>query len=259
MDLSTAFHHLVRELVVGVGDDDLYGRGLEALDAAQTPLEAASHGHRLIGILEKAHLDPLLLRLLRDAHQATWFSLAGQHIVQTHRGTRPGSPIADAVFHILMSDIAADLRSWLLCQDDYIRLLDRLRLPPIMVIWSDDLAVPLISASASGLVESVTSAMRETTQLFRARGVKVNFAPGKTSAVLTFAGKDAPALRRAHLLGTSPGVAVAAGEGRTAWLCFTSSYKHLVRCSPPTIRWNLNCDNESEWHELHSAKPHGWS
>ena len=158
-----------------------------------------------------------------------------------------------------MSDIAADLRSWLLCQDDYIRLLDRLRLPSIMVIWSDDLAVPLISASASGLVESVTSAMRETTQLFRARGVKVNFAPGKTSAVLTFAGKDAPALRRAHLLGTSPGVAVAAGEGRTAWLCFTSSYKHLVRCSPPTIRWNLNCDNESEWHELHSAKPHGWS
>ena len=71
VDLSTAFHHLVRELVVGVGDDDLYGRGLEALDAAQTPLEAASHGHRLIGILEKAHLDPLLLRLLRDAHQAT--------------------------------------------------------------------------------------------------------------------------------------------------------------------------------------------
>ena len=98
VDLSTAFHHLVRELVTGVGSDDSFADVLAALRASGDPFEAGRQGHRLIGILETKHLDPLLLRLLRDVHSSTWYSLAGTDVTQTLRGTRPGSPLADAVF-----------------------------------------------------------------------------------------------------------------------------------------------------------------
>ena len=229
VDLSTAFHHLVRELVTGITSEMEFQGILHALHHSGTPLDASLHGSALIGLLAAQGVDPLLLRLLRDIHAHTWFVLAGnsQRLVQTKRGTRPGSPLADAIFHVLMASIAGDLREWLSQQTDLVRLMASLQLQPVMVIWSDDLAIPLATTTARSLLPRLADLAAEVTRQFKRRGFTVNFAPGKTSAVVSFVGKEAPELRRQHLLGPNAGISIVVDAEQTSWLCFTNVYKHL--------------------------------
>ena len=227
VDLATAFHHLIRQLVTGIGAPADWKVVLTKLQTAKTPLEASATGHQLIGILDKLNIDPTLARLLRDIHESTWYSLTGRELVHTFRGTRPGSPLADAVFHLLMTEVATELRGWL-CQHPQLRdAFQRLGIDPVFIIWSDDFAIPVATDEAESLVALVVELTQQIHSLFAARGFTVNFDAGKTSAVLTFVGSGAPEMRRMHLLGDRPGVDVDLANGTTAWLHFTMKYKHL--------------------------------
>ena len=227
VDLATAFHHLVRQLVVGTGADDEVRTVLASLSQSHSAQEAGELGSNLIGTLESMNIDPLLLRLLRDVHLGTWYSLTGVTLTQTHRGTRPGSPLADAVFHILMGDIAGSLRKWINQQTEYVELLARLDIDPMMVIWSDDLAIPWATSTAEALPPAIEKLAAEIDRQFRSRGFTINYAKGKTSVVLSLLGSGAPDLRRQLLLGIQPGMEICLAEGRKQWLHFVTSYKHL--------------------------------
>ena len=50
LDLTSAFHHLVRELVLGVAYEADINRIIQDLHEAGHPLEARSHGQRLIAL-----------------------------------------------------------------------------------------------------------------------------------------------------------------------------------------------------------------
>lgn len=227
VDLATAFHHLVRQLVTGIGAPADWEVVLMRLKAAKSPLAASQAGNQLIGVLGKLNIDPMLARLLRDIHESTWYSLSGTDLMHTFRGTRPGSPLADAVFHLLMTEVAEELREWLRNHSCIWEVFQRLELDPVFVIWSDDFAVPVASTTASALVEIVVDLTKKIQCLFTARGFTVNFEHGKTGAVLTFVGQGAPEMRREHLLGDRPGVAIEFSDGRTEWLHFGMKYKHL--------------------------------
>lgn len=77
VDLATAFHHLIRQLVTGIGSSTEWQEVLHRLSEANTPVHAGQEGEQLIGVLERLHIDPLLTRLLRDVHESTWYSLSG--------------------------------------------------------------------------------------------------------------------------------------------------------------------------------------
>eukprot|EP00435_Cladocopium_sp_Y103_P063786 s1267_g25.t1 len=181
---------------------------------------------QFIGILEALSLDPLLLRFLRAAHSSTWFTLTGNEIIHTHRGTRPGSPIADAIFHVLMSEIAKDIRSWYHQQDAYMEVLRQLTLDPVFIVWSD-FALPLAVHNADTLVPAIHDFMSMIHQQFSRRGFLLNYSKGKTAAVLTFVGQGAPAMRKEHLLTSCPGIEVHQADGTKSWLHFSVSYRHL--------------------------------
>ena len=162
-----------------------------------------------------------------EIHESTWYSLSGTDLVHTFRGTRPGSPLADAVFHLLITEVAGELRHWLQKHPQLSEVFQRLKLDPVFVIWSDDFAIPVATTTATTLVETVVDLTKQIQHLFAARGFTVNFEHGKTSAVITFVGQDAPEMRREHLLCDRPGVAIEFFDGRTEWLHFDVKYKHL--------------------------------
>ena len=56
------------------------------------------------------------------------------------------------IFHLLTGDIARDLRGWIARQDEYIRILQNLHLDLVLLIWSDDVAVPWAVHRAEDLV-----------------------------------------------------------------------------------------------------------
>ena len=69
--------------------------------------------------------------------------------------------------------------------------------------------------------------MAEVHRIFSRKGFVLNYAKGKSSAVLTFVGKDAPRLRQERLLCPDPGTAVAIDQNTAHWLPFVTHYKHL--------------------------------
>eukprot|EP00435_Cladocopium_sp_Y103_P002383 s5733_g1.t1 len=227
VDLATAFHHLLRQQVTGVGRQEDVQQVLQRLHEANNPASACFEGARLIGVLEQQGLEPVLLRLLRDVHDGTWYSLTGRDLVQTFRGTRPGSPLADAIFRVLMSDVAQELRQWIQQQEAYMAILQSLSLEPIFVVWANDFAVPWATSTSEALVPAVEALMKEVHKLFARRGFTINFAPGKTCAVMTFLGPGAPDLRRSYLLCSNPGIEIALHDGTCQQLHFVAKYKHL--------------------------------
>ena len=227
VDLATAFHHLVKQLVTGIAAKDDWQCVLDTLYTAGTPLEASQAGANLVSVLDKLNIDPVLGRLLKDIHASTWYTLTGGDLVKTMRGTRPGSPLADAIFHLLMTEIANELRQWISQQPYLYEAFTRMGLDPVFVIWSDDFAIPVATPTADALVDSVVELTKHIHGLFAARGFTVNFDAGKTSAVLTFVGHRAPEMRKAHLLTPKPDVEIELIEGRQIWLHFSMKYKHL--------------------------------
>ena len=155
VDLATAFHHLIRQLVTGIGSSADWEVVLANLKAAKTPLEASARGQQLVGLLSQLQIDPILARLLRDIHEGTWYSLTGHDLVHTFRGTRPGSPLADAIFHLLMTEVATELRGWLNQHPKLRKAFHCLGLDPIFIIWSDDFAIPVATVESAMLVDLV--------------------------------------------------------------------------------------------------------
>ena len=192
--------------------------------------------------MDKLNIDPVLGRLLKDIHASTWYTLTGGDLVKTMRGTRPGSPLADAIFHLLMTEIANELRQWISQQPYLYEAFTRMGLDPVFVIWSDDFAIPVATPTADALVDSVVELTKHIHGLFAARGFTVNFDAGKTSAVLTFVGHRAPEMRKAHLLTPKPGVEIELIEGRQIWLHFSMKYKQAPFFRP-AIPSSLNFVN----------------
>ena len=227
LDLASAFHHLVRELVLGVACEKDFETIITTLQHAGHPIEAGHEGHELVSVLERLGCDQRLLRLLRDVHTDTWFTVTQQEVIRTTRGTRPGSPLADAVFHVVMAHIMTSVRNWLFQIAEFQELLQQWGLPTLTVVWADDVAIPLASASAVGLLPLVRALVRFVDEQFAKHGFTVNYDLNKTNVVVSFQGPDAPALRREFLLIDRPGMDCEVGSNKPVWLHFKNTYKHL--------------------------------
>ena len=123
-------------------------------------------------------------------------------MLHTKRGTRPGSPIADVIFHVVMVEIVHQVDQWVLDQPLLQDAFGCLGLDMRSIVWSDDLAIPLATKAASDLVPLVRKLMVFLYDLFGSYGFALNMDAGKTSAVLTFRGPQAPELRKSFQLQT---------------------------------------------------------
>ena len=162
LDLRSAFHHLIRETIFGNGADTLdvldrclqdTGFDVDAMKAEYATLSA--------DFLQD--VDPLTQQLLRDAHCNTWFTVA-QHdqTYCTHRGSRPGSPLADLAFNAMMSGLIRDLQQDLDALSPLQAAFSVLELRAPLVAWVDDLAIPLVACDADAIEGIVQQAMQCT-------------------------------------------------------------------------------------------------
>ena len=217
LDIKSAFHSMVREVLFDM-QMPLPERLREVLIAAGCdPDEVTRH----CSSSEFADLmTPTLTRLMRDAHSHTWFTLASSDEVHhTHRGSRPGSPLADAAYNALMTAVLRDIQAILdvhpvLCQANQL-----CGLKPGIVAWVDDLALPLVVPSADALMPVIQNLMPEIDAVCRGYGLVLKLQRHKTEAVLAFRGAHAAQQRRS-CFGTQQGV-----------LCMTLPQGSL-RCVP---------------------------
>ena len=109
-DVHAAFYSLLRQTIIGSETQDqaiayvLHHTGFEDGKIQRTIARAANHKATLA-------LSHHLQALLRDLLTNTYFTLDGvQHCCLTTRGTRPGDPIADLLYNVVMTSILIDYR-----------------------------------------------------------------------------------------------------------------------------------------------------
>ena len=227
LDLATAFHKLLRELVTGPADPedvatliaDLAQQGFNAADVRDT--------FEMDSVLERLQMPAHLASLLRDIHCQTWYSLGDpSRLAVTLKGTRPGSPLADAVFHLLMSDVLQEFSLWVQHQTDFVSLMEELEIPAEPIVWSDDIAIVWATRDCRQLPIMIRAIVEQWDAILSRRGFALNLARGKTSVVATFRGAGAPEMRQQFQFGADPGDDVMI-RGQPARLCYVPHYKHL--------------------------------
>ena len=144
----------------------------------------------------------------------------------TLKGTRPGSSLADAVFHLLMHDMLAEFQHWASQQAEFQQILAEAELTADPVVWSDDIAIVWAVRDGRDLPGMMRSIISAWDAIFSKRGFALNMSRGKTSVVATFRGKHAPQLRRDFQLGEDPGDEFEL-RGEKTKLYYVSHYRHL--------------------------------
>ena len=195
VDVRSAFHCLLREHAFGT-------RGTfpprllailqsEALDVHALADSIPRHASRFL-----EHASPGLARAVQDARQDTWYVLPNtDSCFATTRGSRPGSPLADIAFNILMSSLLEEIETLIREHDFVSGVWDKLQLPSPVVAWMDDVAFPISVTDASQLDPAIEQLLPRIKAIFESFGLQLNMAAKKTEVVCQYRGRSSPQLR----------------------------------------------------------------
>ena len=229
LDGTNAFYAVVRS--------HLFSGDMQALQAHLDKLPVESEVKRRIcdavgdqGALDRAGIPLGSQHLLRTAFRRTWFSTdpACDTVQFTHRGTTPGSPLADILYQFVSETavrclhqqlVEEGLAAQLLCSSGVCHALPQ--------SWLDDLALLLGAPDAVTAPKVVARAASLAAQYLAVTGVEMNFAPGKSECVLVLGGAGSAQVRQeVFVRGQGRLVVSVAGRGEQALRC-VAAYTHL--------------------------------
>ena len=227
VDLQAAYHSLVRQLITGRFDGDEHGMELVRNTLKKANLNPSQVDAWLSegGMAQRTAMPEGLQAMLQELNCDTWAGLQGR-VVRTHKGSRPGSPLADALFHCVMSDIVIQLQGHLDKFSSMQRALQVLPIPVDPIVWADDLAVGLITNTNEELNDLIPTAMTMIKSVFNQRGMIVNFGKSKTEALPTYVGLGARHCREEMLRMQDPGWTFKDSQG-DHFLRLQARYRHL--------------------------------
>lgn len=182
-DLKAAFYTVAKPFLTADGRDreqvvELFKIMKLPPDALADFVEAIEEG--ILVPQNQGHLQSIIGAMLKH----TWAKAPGApDFLLPQTGSRPGDPLADALFGFLMSKALKRI-------DDRCRAEDLIQDACSAVAWVDD-AVFQLRGSAANIVEKTRSIARILHEEMTRIGMKLNYGTGKTEVVLTFAGKKA--------------------------------------------------------------------
>ena len=219
-DLKSAFYRAQRSTVVG----DKLGYGEDCLDedvAVSTLGKEAA-----LDTLEVPHN---LQATIQELFSGTWNSVKvpcphDQPLMQSTRGTRPGDPVADLTFTCVMQTILTQfLNEAQILLPTFPGPDGDIAVPPIT--WVDDIAIFVESEQAEQIPVLIEKVVQLMFKHCRAYGLDLNFAPGKTEALLRLHGRNSTQLRKT--LFQEKFIQIEGSPGDKIALSAASHYTHL--------------------------------
>jgi hypothetical protein len=193
-DVRAAFHSMLREHAFGGAS--LPPRLCEVLDAAGFDIDQLQRDVGCHGASFQQHPNLCLQRAVQDAHSSTWYVVDGHaECHQTHRGSRPGSPLADIAYNITMTNVLRSIEAVLWQNTELCHAAAQLPIFPPLTTWVDDLAIPVPSVSAAALDEQVLFVLKAVDDTVKAYGLELNMQKGKTELVCQYRGAKSTACR----------------------------------------------------------------
>ena len=126
-----------------------------------------------------------------------------------------------------MLDVIVELNTWIQDQDPYQCILKELDITFDTVVWSDDLAIPWCTRQAEDIIPALKTLLSKVHQCFERKGLQLNLAKQKTSAVVSFRGPGARALREHYYLHAHGGEVCEFNDSSQELLHIVPMYKHL--------------------------------
>ena len=145
----------------------------------------------------------------------------------TERGTRPGSPLADLGFNLLMSKVLHSIAAGLNEIPEYLQgcLALGLHVPPLA--WIDDLTVPITATKPDQLEPLIQAATSIIHMAFSQHGLTMNFGGGKTEAVVMYRGPGAAGHRTQMFDKETKPCIIVGTPSHILTLRVVASYRHL--------------------------------
>ena len=184
-------------------------------------------------------MDDHAHRMMIDMFSGTHFQMKGvANPVATFRGTRPGDPVADVLFNMVFRLIVLDARTKFqgshnmpfLGSPEICRNLAQVAdMPPsgfTEVTFVDDIAYALHAPCAEQVVTALQTVASCLHDAATSRGMQLNYAAGKTEAMIFCAGPGSRAVKK-QLWHDYAGSLPIVTEHGTQTLRLVHSYKHL--------------------------------
>ena len=236
-DLRAAFYSVLRQALLNIDlDPTALVSALSRMGVSSEMIQAwfhqATEDHALIDA------NPHLEKLVHDCMSNTFFSFEGvPGVCKTTRGTRPGDPLGDLLFNLIMRLVLIDMHTyirehctahWIGTADACSSFADSQDLPQCAyfdVSFVDDAAVAIHAASLVEIEHVIKVVVEGFHRAAAVRGLDVNFSQGKTEVMWDILGKGARALKeRLH-----------DANSQLVWTCqdiefclrLSHSYKHL--------------------------------
>ena len=238
VDLKAAFYSVFRQsLIGGKWQSEDMAFLLSRLDVA------AEDWADLIHTTENDNATRFLgehaRKMLQDMFTATYFEMtAVEEKVATSRGTRPGDPVGDILFNMLFRLVLQDVRrglqhhpeaAWIGIPKDDTDIFHDAPLPATAyaeIAFVDDVAYIVHAPSPEqtvSLVQNILSAFKDAAAK---RGLRVNFAEGKTEVLVNLVGPGSRAFK-SRLWHTMNGCIPVVTENETCVVQAVHQYKHL--------------------------------
>eukprot|EP00438_Fugacium_kawagutii_P030170 Skav221644 [mRNA] locus=scaffold1174:107584:112122:- [translate_table: standard] len=227
IDVRHAFHSLLRNHAFGTALDATSSALRTFLEAEGFDFEAVMHAAGDHADHFDASTPDPVARVVREAHDFTWYTLGKRGsqygCVRTHRGSRPGSPLADLAYNRLMVTVLEQVRNIVMADPDVTAVAAHLQQPPPIIAWVDDIAIPLACFESGSIDALVTKMLDQIIGVFRSFGLRVNLGPGKTETVIQYRGKSSTQCQRQLLFENFSTLTMPSGEP----LRVVAKYQHL--------------------------------
>ena len=238
IDLKAAFYSVFRQSLIG-GDWKA-----EEMQFLLSKLHIAEdEWPEIIQTTRRDDATPYLgdhvRKMLQDMLTATFFEMTDvDEKIATHRGTRPGDPVGDILFNMLFRLILKDVRTelqkhpeaeWIGTPVDGEGVFNNGPIPSTAfaeIAFVDDVAYIVHSKNPEttvGLVQNTLSAFKDAAAK---RGLRVNFAEGKTEVLVNLVGPGSRA-SRTRLWHAMSGKVPVVSETETCEVQLVHHYKHL--------------------------------
>lgn len=174
-----------------------------------------------------------ILSMTRDAFRLTHFRMRGiRAAALTQRGTRPGDPIGDVCFNLVMQTLLKDVRKGMhslgfQSLEEAFRGENGHHAPSVMdVSFFDDIAICVLHPEANQVIQAAAQIVSLLADACRKRGLRVNFKPDKTELLLSLKGQGSRQLKQQIHITQKSTVPIVLEHAVEA-VRVVRSYKHL--------------------------------